>query len=78
MGNVLGQPIALRFFLRSSMADTQAPADQLWWGSQSIALDIQNLPTRLVKLIPDAYASRRVKAHAWIPFITVAVGLGQL
>lgn len=73
VGNVLGQKVVIRHFLRESAADTSTPDDELWWGRQKVVLDLQRLPGNIERLIPDGYGTQKVKAKDWEPFISEAI-----
>ena len=76
VGRVLDQPLSLIIGIPMSTADA-GPDTILIWGRQQLTLN-GHLEGGLARLIPHGYASPRVLAMDWEPFIRRAIALGVL
>jgi hypothetical protein len=61
--------------------DEPVPNATLAVGGRTIVIDEQNLPARLVRLLPPAYGTANHpdrNPDAWAPFVTLAASMGLL
>lgn len=67
--------IRVKIPLRKS---TYSPVENstLFVDGRKLVIDEQNLPGRLVRLIPDGYAN--ATTEQWKPFVTLATAMGIL
>lgn len=75
-GLCLGQPLAVRFFLRQSTEAVPKPS-QLFWGDCQMMLDIGRLTSRQSRALPRGYACVE-SAKEWEPFIREMIIAGKL
>lgn len=71
-GTLLGQALTIRV---TPASFTAVPRHFLTWGGTTLELD-GNLPANLGRLIPWGWGNQPVEA--WLPFVTLAVGLRLL
>lgn len=75
-GLCLGQPIAIRHFLRESTA-AMPKSPVLYWGDEAVTLDIQRMTRREHDAMPIPILGS-VPASKWEPFIRECLMLGRL